>query len=116
MLCQLSYRGLARQIVAGALGELADRGADLCEALLELEEVVGLRVGELSLQAPLTQTEQHLLRRLLGDVVGLAQRIDLREERRELAVRGLVPEQMRACALVQLAVEVLRAELPRGSG
>jgi hypothetical protein len=52
MLCQLSYRGSAANGTRVS-GEFADGRAHLGEPLLELEEVVGLRLGELSVQTAL---------------------------------------------------------------
>ena len=85
--------------------------AHLREPLLELEQVVGLRLGELPVQPALAQPEQHLLGRLLVDLVGVGQRVELREQRRQLAVGLGLAEEVRAGAPVELVVEVLGAEL-----
>src|SRR5205823_12379178 len=52
-----------------------------------------------------------LLRRLLADALLLGERVQLGEERGELAVGGLLSQQVRSGAPVDLEIEMLGAEL-----
>src|SRR5437764_5503338 len=103
MLCQLSYRGVAAAIVAGPLAascECANLVAERGEALLELDEPIVVGVRELPLEPSLPQPEEQLLGRLLGDLLLVSQRVELGEERCQLAVGRVLPEQVSASAAV----------------
>src|SRR6185312_9921443 len=108
MLCQLSYRGLAAAIVAG-LREGPDLVAELRELLLELDETLAVGVRKLPLQPTLAQAQQQLTGRLERELLLVAERVQLGEQRGQLGVGGaLLLEQVRPRAPVQFVVEVLR--------
>src|SRR3954452_10100971 len=108
MLCQLSYRGLAAAIVP-ALREGPDLVAELRELLLELDEALAVGVGKLPLQPTLAQAQQELAGGLERERLLVAERVQLGEQRGQLGVGcGLLPEQVREFAPVELVVEMLR--------
>src|SRR6185312_17466451 len=102
MLCQLSYRGLAAAIVAG-LREGPDLVAELGERLLQLDEALVVGACELALQSAFPQAQQQLAGRLERDLLLVAERVQLGEQRGQLGIGGgLLAEQVRPSAPVQL--------------
>ena len=114
MLCQLSYRGSAAAIVArrGRLGELADplcgsSGAPAGGRPAGPRRPRRAPAGAAARAAAAAAARPSASR----DALLVGERVELGEQRRQLAVGGLLPEQVRAGATVQRVVEVLRAEL-----
>src|SRR4051794_16255306 len=108
MLCQLSYRGLAAAIVAAppaASGEGPDLVAKLRERLLQLDEALTVGGRELPIELPLAQSEKELARRFERDLLLVPERVELRQERGQLAVGRLLPKEVRTRTAVQLLVE-----------
>src|SRR5438552_3017025 len=63
MLCQLSYRGRKPGHFSRARresGEFTDRRPDLRESLLELDQALLTGLGQLALNAPLPEPQEHL--------------------------------------------------------
>ena len=78
--------------------------------MLELDEMLVVGVGELSLEPPLAQPQEKLARCFERDLLLVLQRVELGEQRRQLGVGRLLTEQVCPRAAVQLVVEVLRPE------
>ena len=110
MLCQLSYRGSAAAIVA-RLTERRNLDPKPLDLVEKLAFPVAVGVLKLSPQSTLAQAHDHLPRGVLGDAVGVAERVELGEQRVDVAVRRLLSEQERTHATVQLVVEELGREL-----
>ncbi len=86
MLCQLSYRGSAGAIVARGQSSSRISARIRCSACWSCSTRPFGGGGELPLELPLAQPEQQLLRGRDGDGVLLGERVELREQRRQLAV------------------------------
>ena len=89
MLCQLSYRGSAAAHCSRRLRRIrGSRSRTSASRCWSSRRCSASALGELAVQAPLAQPQQQLLGRLLVDLVGVGHRVELGEERRQLAVRA----------------------------
>src|SRR4029450_5754807 len=110
--CAGAARGPSAQARDDAgLGELADRGPNLRQLVLELRQLRVVRALELPSQVTLAQAKQQLLRRLLVDAIALGDRVQLREDGDELVFGRLLVDEHVSYLSVLLRVEVLGAEL-----
>ena len=92
------------------LREGPDLVAELRERLLELHEAFPVGFRKLPLQPSLPEPKEQLARRLERDLLFVLERVELGEQGRQIAVGGLLPQQIGPRAPMGLVVEVLRAE------